>query len=142
MERPRLQISVEPAVDEAAEKAISDGLTAFNESLTPGANWRALSIYARDEFGVVRGGLTGSSYYDWLFVKWLWVAEPFRRQGFGSKLLNRAEEVARERKVGAVYLDTFTFQAPGFYEKHGYREFGRLDDAVHGHARIWLAKRL
>jgi GNAT superfamily N-acetyltransferase len=102
----------------------------------------ALSIYARDESGVVRGGLTGSSYYDWLFVKWLWVAEPFRRQGFGSKLLNRAEEVARERKVGAVYLDTFTFQAPGFYEKHGYREFGRLDDAVHGHARIWLAKRL
>ena len=44
--------------------------------------------------------------------------------------------------LGAVYLDTFTFQAPAFYEKHGYREFGRLDDAVHGHARIWLAKRL
>ena len=142
MERPRLQISVEPAVDEAAEKAISDGLTAFNESLAPGANWRALSIYARDEFGVVQGGLTGSSYYDWLFVKWLWVAEPFRGRGIGSKLLMRAEEIARERNVGAVYLDTFTFQAPDFYEKHGYREFGRLDDAVHGHARIWLAKRL
>jgi len=137
-----LEICVEATADEAAEKAISDGLTAFNESLAPGADWRALSIYARDEFGVVRGGLTGSSYYDWLFVKWLWVAEPFRRQGIGSKLLKRAEKVARERNVGAVYLDTFTFQAPAFYEKHGYREFGRLDDAVHGHARIWLAKRL
>ena len=128
--------------DEAAEKAICDGLTVFNESQAPGANWRALSIYARDESGAVQGGLTGSSCYDWLFVKWLWVAEPFRSQGIGSRLLARAEEVARERNIGAVYLDTFTFQAPGFYEKHGYREFGRLDDPVHGHARIWLAKRL
>ena len=137
-----LEICVEAAADEAAERAICDGLTAFNESLAPGANWRALSIYARDETGVVQGGLTGSSYYDWLFVKWLWVAEPFRRRGVGSQLLTRAEEVARERNVGAVYLDTFTFQAPAFYEKHGYREFGRLDDAVHGHAHLWLAKRL
>jgi GNAT superfamily N-acetyltransferase len=140
--RPRLRISVEAVADETAGKAIFDGLTAFNESQAPGANWRALSIYARDETDVVQGGLTGSSYYDWLFVKWLWVAEPFRRRGVGSQLLARAEDVARARKVGAVYLDTFTFQAPAFYEKHGYREIGRLDDVVHGHARIWLAKRL
>jgi GNAT superfamily N-acetyltransferase len=142
MRSPRLEISVETTADEATEKVISDGLTDFNESRAPGADWRALAIYARDEAGAVQGGLTGSSYYDWLFVKWLWVAEPFRKQGLGSRLLGRAEEVARERDVGAVYLDTFTFQAPGFYEKHGYREFGRLDDAVHGHARIWMAKRL
>ncbi|HTO79016.1 MAG TPA: GNAT family N-acetyltransferase [Methylocystis sp.] len=142
MRSPRLEISVETIADETAEKAIFDGLADYNESLAPDANWRALSIYARDETGALQGGLTGSSYYDWLFVKWLWVAEPYRRQGIGSKLLNRAEEVARERKVGAVYLDTFTFQAPAFYEKLGYQEFGRLEDAVHGHARIWLAKRL
>jgi GNAT superfamily N-acetyltransferase len=142
MRSPRLKICVEAATDEAADKAISDGLEAFNEAQAPGADWRELAIYARDEAGVVQGGLTGSSYYDWLFVKWLWVAEPYRRQGIGSALLDRAEQVARERNVGAVYLDTFTFQAPNFYEKHGYREFGRLDDAVHGHARAWMAKRL
>ncbi len=142
MPSPHLEISVEAAADEAAEKVIFDGLTDFNERLAPGSNWRALSIYARDEAGALQGGLMGSSYYDWLFVKWLWVAEPYRRQGIGSRLLKAAEEVARERNVGSVYLDTFTFQAPAFYEKPGYREFGRLEDAVHGHARIWLAKRL
>jgi len=138
----RLEISVEDVADETAEKVISDGLTEFNQSRAPGANWRELTIYARDEARVVQAGLTGSSLYDWLFVKWLWVAEAYRRQGIGSKLLLQAEAIARERNVGAVYLDTFTFQAPAFYEKHGYREFGRLEDPVHGHARIWLAKRL
>jgi len=53
----------------------------------------------------------GSSYYDWLFVKWLWVAGTYRGQRIGSRLLKAAEEVARERNVGAVYLDTFAFQA-------------------------------
>jgi len=79
--------------------------------------------------------------YEWVFVRWLWVAEPFRNKGIGSRLLERAEALARESGCRGVYLDTFTFQAPKFYERHGYREFGRLDDFPSGHSRIWLAKR-
>jgi GNAT superfamily N-acetyltransferase len=75
-------------------------------------------------------------------VKWLWVAEPFRRCGIGSRLLDEAEAIARERGMNHAYLDTFTFQAPAFYEKLGHREFGRLPATTQGHSRIWLAKRL
>jgi GNAT superfamily N-acetyltransferase len=68
------------------------------------------------------------------------VAEPFRLQKVGSKILLRAEEIARERQCIGSYLDTFTFQAKGFYERNGYTEFGRLNNIPPGHARIWLSK--
>jgi GNAT superfamily N-acetyltransferase len=72
----------------------------------------------------------------------LWVAQPYRGRGVGSRLLSDAETVAREKRCRGAYLDTFTFQAPKFYEKHGYREFGRLSDFPAGQSRIWLAKPL
>ena len=80
--------------------------------------------------------------YEWVFVHWLWVAEPYRRRGVGSALVGEAEDAARRNGCRGVYLDTFTFQAPMFYQKHGYREFGRIDDFPRGHSRIWLKKRL
>jgi predicted N-acetyltransferase YhbS len=80
--------------------------------------------------------------FDWLLINWLWVAEPYRKIGIGSRLLLGAEAAARERHCRGVYLDTFTFQAPQFYARHGYREFGRLSDYPPGHARIWLSKAL
>src|SRR6516165_7091346 len=47
---------------------------------------------------------------------------------------------SRARRHSA-WLDTFSFQARGFYEKLGYEEFGRLDYPP-GHHRHFLRKRL
>ena len=80
--------------------------------------------------------------YEWLFVNWLWVAEAYRKQGVGSRLLMSVEGVARENGCRGLYLDTFTFQAPEFYKRHGFREFGRIDGFPPGHSRIWLLKTL
>jgi GNAT superfamily N-acetyltransferase len=80
--------------------------------------------------------------FEWLFVNWLWVADAYRKHGVGSKLMSGAEAAAREAGCHAAYLDTFTFQAPKFYERLGYREFGRLDDFPPGHSRIWFSKAL
>jgi hypothetical protein len=57
-------------------------------------------------------------------------------------LLAGAEAAAREKGCRGAYLDTFTFQAPKFYDRHGYLEFGRLNDFPSGHARIWFWKAL
>ena len=75
-------------------------------------------------------------------MNWLWVALPYRKQGIGSELMAGAERAAREQGCRAAYLDTFTFQAPKFYERLGYWEFGRLNDFPPGHARIWFSKAL
>jgi len=72
-------------------------------------------------------GLAGATYCGWLFVKYLWVSDTLRRQGVGRELMGQAEGRARERGCHSTWLDTFSFQARGFYEKLGYEEFGRLD---------------
>jgi GNAT superfamily N-acetyltransferase len=69
-------------------------------------------------------GLAGKIYYRWLFVELIWVAKQARGHGHGRALLSYAEEEARRHGCQHVWLDTFSFQAPGFYEKNHYSLFG------------------
>jgi GNAT superfamily N-acetyltransferase len=137
-----LLLTTETEPDQATAHAISDGLDAYNNFTVPGGDWKPLWIVGRDGAGSVQAGIRGVTEFDWLFVIWLWVAEPFRRQGVGSRLLSGAETIARERRCSSCYLDTFSFQAPEFYKRHGYQEFGRLENFPPGHSRIWLRKAL
>jgi len=100
-----------------------------------------LWLLARDTDGKVQGGLLGQTYWSWCSVDVLAVAEPYRRQGIGSRLLEKAEEIARKRGCIGIRLDTTSFQAPGFYSLHGYTEFGRIDDYPPGHTHHWFMKR-
>jgi GNAT superfamily N-acetyltransferase len=122
--------------------AIGQGLHAYNSAVAGSEAYTPLWIIGRDNAGTVQAGLRGWSFWSWLFVNWLWVAEAHRHRGLGSQLLLRAEAIARERGCIGVYLDTFSFQAPGFYLRHGYEEFGRLEGLPPNHARIWFRKRL
>jgi len=72
----------------------------------------------------------------------LWVTEDLRSRGHGYRLLMFAEEEARRRTARNAYLDTFSFQAPDFYEQQGYQVFGGLQEFPLGHRRRFLAKRL
>ena len=137
-----LTLAAEASPDEATIRAISDGLNEYSARFAPATDWSPHWIVGRDAVGAVRAGVRYIIAYDWLFVHWLWVANPYRKQGIGSKLLMSAEVAARERGCRGAYLDTFTFQAPEFYPRHGYREFARLDDFPPGHTRIWLSRSL
>ena len=102
-------------------------LEAYNESQWPQhPPWRPFAIFIRDDAQIV-AGLAGETYCGWLFVKYLWVSDILRGRGVGRELMDRAEIRARERGCHSAWLDTFSFQARGFYEKLGYEEFGRLD---------------
>ncbi|MBW3095754.1 GNAT family N-acetyltransferase [Pseudohoeflea coraliihabitans] len=99
-------------------------------------------LEAREPDGTLLGGLSGYGQLGWLFVKLLALTPEARGRGVGMQLIRRAEDVAREHGWSGVYLDTFTFQAPAFYRKLGYREIGRLP-AIDGHPqRIWFARKL
>ena len=87
-----------------------------------------LCIVLRDEDGQNLGGLIGDTYYGWLSVSLMYLREDLRGQGYGEKLLLRAEEKACSRGVKNVFLDTFSFQTPDFYQKLGYHIFGELVD--------------
>lgn len=72
----------------------------------------------------------------------IWVDEQYRGQGLGSILLGDVEREAMEKGCHLVQLDTFDFQAKGFYEKNGYSVFGILEDCPKGHIRYYLKKTL
>ena len=87
------------------------------------------------------GGLAGETYCGWLFIRYLWVSDSLRGQGIGRKLMAGGEERALERGCHSAWVDTFGFQAPGFYQKLGYEVFGELDWSPE-HKRFFLQKRL
>ncbi len=99
-------------------------------------------LNAKDSNGVAIGGIRGTVLMYWLRVEFLWVEEAFRRSGIGGRLLQEAESRARELGAKQVGLDTFDWQAPDFYRKHGYTEAARLENYVDGHYSAFMRKEL
>lgn len=92
--------------------------------------------------GSVDGGLLARIVWDWMYVEILSVPSAIRRMGHGRRLMARAEAEARDQGCRGVWVDTFTFQAPGFYERLGYELFGELPDHPVGQARRFYRKLL
>jgi GNAT superfamily N-acetyltransferase len=124
-----------------ARREIAKGLRAYNLATAGKFDHRPLTVTIRQR-GKIVGGLTAETFFGWMFVSLLWVSEPHRGKGWGSSLMQSAEAEARNRGVRNVYLDSFSFQAPAFYAKLGYREFGRLKEFPAGHDRVWMTKAL
>jgi ribosomal protein S18 acetylase RimI-like enzyme len=116
-------------------------LRAYNEKAVGKRNYKPLAITVRDKAKIV-GLLTGYTAWGWLFVDTLWVSEKRRGRNMGKTLLAKAEGEARKRGAKHAYLYSFSFQAPGFYRKLGYREFGKLKGYPKGHSCHWLTKAL
>jgi GNAT superfamily N-acetyltransferase len=92
---------------------------------------RNIAVIVRDvDTGEASSGVWGGILYGWLFIELLYVAESDRRQGLGSRLLTAVEDAAREQGCVGVWLSSYAFQAPGFYEKNGYEEFGQLPSSA------------
>lgn len=92
--------------------------------------------------GQMAGGLIADTNWDWLHISVLAVEAAYRGQGHGRALMARAEAIARERGCVGSWVDTFSFQAPGFYERLGYRKFGELSSYPDEHSRIFFSRRL
>jgi GNAT superfamily N-acetyltransferase len=138
----KLTISDDDYPELEAVAAIQRGLHTFNQEMGGPYEREPVTVLARDADETVKGGLLGLTYWNWLFIDWLWLAREVRGQGLGTDLLARAEAVARARGCTAAYTDTFSFQAPGFWRRNGWAEAGRLDGMPPGHSRIWYRKTL
>ena len=136
-----LRLDIEDAPSDADVEILPNRLEAFNESRWPGHQpWRPLAVFARDGQRIV-AGLGGETYSGWLSIRYLWVSEGLRGKGIGRELMAGAERRALERGCHSAWVDTFSFQAPGFYRKLGYEAFGELDYPPE-HKRFFLKKRL
>jgi GNAT superfamily N-acetyltransferase len=129
-------------VDEPAWEVIGKGLREYNAQRAGPELGKAVSfvLYAPDKS--IAGGVIGETHWEWLYINLMWIKEELRGCGYGHQLLEAIEQEGRQRGARHAYLDTFTFQAPEFYKKHGYEVFGVLRDFPPGQERIYLTKKL
>jgi GNAT superfamily N-acetyltransferase len=139
---PKITLTDAPTPE--MRQVIVDGLLRFNASHTgdPEPPRPLVLVLSDPASGETVGGLYGSTWASYLRVDLLFIPEPMRRLGVGRKLMAEVEAEAVRRGCHAAVLDTFSFQACGFYEKLGYSVFGTLDDNPPGHSRFYLTKRL
>jgi GNAT superfamily N-acetyltransferase len=135
-----LDVTAAPLADDLA--VIGDGLAAFNESDVGLSGRLPLAVLLRDEAGAVRGGLSGYTAWGWLYIQWLFVAEPLRGQGMAGRLLAAAEAEAEARGCHGAFIDTFNPKAESAYRRQGYEVFGVLPDFPTGRRRVFLQKTL
>ncbi|MFD4573441.1 GNAT family N-acetyltransferase [Streptomyces sp. NPDC058417] len=110
---------------------------------TPEEREQPLHLWVMDEAGDLAGGLVGHTWGTWLHVALLWVDDRHRGAGLGARLLTEAERLATEdRGCLRSRLETWDFQAPDFYRKHGYEVVCAIEDYPPGVTEYTLTKHL
>jgi ribosomal protein S18 acetylase RimI-like enzyme len=137
-----LTYTLQPEPTPEQQYRIIDPLIAYNEAQAGPRNKQDFAFFVKSETDEFVGGLLGFTHFNHFFVSALYVDQQFRKEGIGRELMARAETLALEQGCDAIYLDTFDYQAPGFYEKLGFKVFGKLEDYPPGHERLYLVKRI
>lgn len=133
--------SIDAAPTDAEMETLDSRLTEFNRAQTGRNDHLPLRLVIRDNDRSMIAGLKAVTVWDWLYVEILWVDGNHRRSGLGSRLLKHAERVAKDRGCVGSCLSSFTFQAPEFYEKHGYAIFGQIENYPDDSSMFILSKR-
>ncbi|GLQ48966.1 GNAT family N-acetyltransferase [Dyella flava] len=141
MDSPQIVLTDTPDASELL--AIRRGLDAFNRAASGIDDQRPIALLVKDPATHdVLGGLNGRTSRGVLFVDVFFLPESMRGNGLGSRLLQMAEDEGRRRGCRIGLLHTNSFQAPEFYKKHGWREYGNFPSDPPGNRRIFFTKDL
>ena len=132
-------LAVDPTPDEV--QYLEERIYEFNSTATGIANGEWLAFFVRDQSRIV-GGICGNTWGGTCEVRQFWVEESQRGCGLGTALLHAAEQEARRRNCSQIVLMTFSFQAPSFYERHGFEVLAAVEEHPRGHQNLLMRKRL
>lgn len=135
--------------DKDFEKIIGIKLHKFNrencewilkntQEISTKTNYHNFGAYDNDK---LIGGAVGYISWKWYFLDKLWIDEKYRKSGIGTKIINKIEEYAKENNLLGVRMETWSFQARGFYEKMGYNVYATFEDCPPGTIDYFLRKR-
>ena len=138
----QFQISVHSPASAEAVAIVDGGLDSHNIAGAPLGDVQPLHVIAHDPGGAVVGGAIGRTWGECCELQQLWVLAESRSAGIGSQLMDAFEQNAHSRGCRLVYLDTFSFQAPNFYQARGYEEVLRTEGFTGGVIKLTMHKRL
>jgi GNAT superfamily N-acetyltransferase len=133
-------VETDPSAEDI--RFLEDGLTAFNAEATGIGGGAMFALFARDDGGAPLAGAYGWTWGGICHVRYLFVAEPLRTRGLGTRLMQAVEREAAARGCVQILLETYDFQAPGFYRKQGFEVVATIPDHAGGHEFLILRKRL
>jgi GNAT superfamily N-acetyltransferase len=133
-------ISVERTIGQT-KKAVLGGLIGYNTEKIGKQKYKRFAISLRER-GKIVGGIVGEVWTRVLFIQFFWIEQKYRGKDFGTKLIKAIEDEARRFGATRSYLDTMSFQAPGFYRSCGYEEYGSIEGYPGGVTRHWFTKAL
>jgi GNAT superfamily N-acetyltransferase len=139
---PDIELTETPS--ESVSRTLSILIRQFNaiRSGLPNDFRLLVIVLTHPETGEILGGLWGGTSFSFLHIDLLFLPESLRGAGLGSRIMALAEEEAIQRGCTGVWLDTFSFQARGFYERLGYTVFGALEGNPPSPTRFFLTKKL
>lgn len=136
-----MQIELNDSGDAALRLQVLEPLAAHNAEMTgrrdPGGR---VAVVLRDATGAIEGGMYASYWQTWMKLELAFLPEARRGGGLGARMLATLEHAAIGLGCRGVWTNSFSVQAPGFYEKQGYRVVGVLKDRPIGHEDVFLAK--
>ncbi|MCL1677183.1 GNAT family N-acetyltransferase [Elizabethkingia meningoseptica] len=139
-----MEIKTSSIITEKHDDLITEFLNQYNQDRSvsfEGEVNEDLEIIMYDQQEII-GGIIGRSLWGTLEIKRLAVHPDYRHKGIGSKLIAAAEEEAKKRKCGYLSLNTFSYQAPEFYEKRGVKKIGTEKDFPRGFERYFYQKKI
>jgi ribosomal protein S18 acetylase RimI-like enzyme len=123
-------------------EVVVEGVNWFNMRAMHDERFLDISIFLRDDSNAVQGGLLGVVWGGWFHLDYLWIAEAYRHHRYGDQLVHAAEAEARAFGGTSAYLETFSFQARPFYERHGFQVVGEIHDYPPGQTYYMMSKSL
>ena len=122
--------------------AIEDRLYEHNSSATGCDDDEELGFIIRNDEGKTVGLAAGYTWAGISEIKQMWVDKAFRGRGYGRALLDAMIAEAQRRGVGRIWVASYDFQAPGLYERAGFKRIAELEGWPEGHVNVILCKSL
>jgi ribosomal protein S18 acetylase RimI-like enzyme len=139
-----MTLQIEPRHDLSPNEidAIEDRLYDYNSCAIGRHDGQGLGFVVRNELGQMVGVAAGFSWSSTSELKQMWIHEAYRRCGYARTLLKAFIAEARSRGVRRIWVVSHDFQAPGIYERAGFKRMAEFEGWPEGHINVVLCKTL
>lgn len=108
-------------INDEDQRTLEQNLHSFDYEQTNTNNNKKISFGYYDENRLVAGITAKIEGYKILYIETLFVDLKYRHLGIGKNLMQQMEQRAIFEGIKVIRLDTYSWQALGFYQKLNYK---------------------